>query len=457
MNANNSFTHGCLKVTVKHLFRKPSGLCYFRLVIPKDLQDCYDAKTQIFCSLKTDNLQQAIPKIQGLTLKYKTEFANLRNSNERDKAVRELKSYGLEDSALDRQSIYMNGTHPNTEGGPYERLRVDYSAIADIGGGFDNSRLEDHQQRALDILNGDEKFTLTDVKNRTLKMHVGNKIKTHEINRSFGAFGGGALSHPLDRIRTKDVMLARDHLLLDKKTATVKKMMQFVGKQVREFIIEQDLTIRNPFEGVTIPNMGKDVRKRESLEPSELQLVRSCVEKADSKVFSSMFVGLLFNTGCRPNEVGGLHLSDIDLEHDVPHIKITEHPNRALKNTNSDRLIPLVGISLDIATKLKANVTDSDQVYLFPHYNKANKYNNATAVTASTKWLKNKVGKTTYGLRHSFRDRLFDAGVSSHEIENLMGWSTGKMINHYGKSQGLSRLSEALNQMLTFEKKFPDV
>ena len=46
-----------------------------------------------------------------------------------------------------------------------------------------------------------------------------------------------------------------------------------------------------------------------------------------------------------------------------------------------------------------------------------------------------------------------EAGVSSHEIENLLGWTTGKMINYYGKSQGLSRLSVALNQMLAFEEK----
>ena len=50
----------------------------------------------------------------------------------------------------------------------------------------------------------------------------------------------------------------------------------------------------------------------------------------------------------------GLELDDIILNTDVPHVHIRKNSTRGLKTDHSERLIPLLGVSLEAAKKLVA-------------------------------------------------------------------------------------------------------
>ena len=64
---------------------------------------------------------------------------------------------------------------------------------------------------------------------------------------------------------------------------------------------------------------------------------------------------LLVNTGMRPVEAIGLELDDIKLIDDIPHVHVRLNSTRGLKTDHSERLLPLLGVSLKAAEKLVAN------------------------------------------------------------------------------------------------------
>lgn len=72
-------------------------------------------------------------------------------------------------------------------------------------------------------------------------------------------------------------------------------------------------------------------------------------------------------TGCRLEEIAGLKLNEVLLEHDVPHISIAKNENRRLKNAQSKRLIPLHPILLALGFDQYVEVVRRDgAVDLFP-------------------------------------------------------------------------------------------
>ncbi|SEN88004.1 Phage integrase family protein [Paracoccus alcaliphilus] len=121
----------------------------------------------------------------------------------------------------------------------------------------------------------------------------------------------------------------------------------------------------------------------------------------------------MINTGYRPSEGAGLLPKEIKLDGKVPHILIQPNDNRALKNTHSERYIPLTGISLEAFREMKNG---------FPRYAS----NSATLSATVNKFLvENKLLESDrhsfYGLRHSFEDRLLVAGIDERIRRDLMG------------------------------------
>jgi integrase len=57
-------------------------------------------------------------------------------------------------------------------------------------------------------------------------------------------------------------------------------------------------------------------------------------------------IGLISDTGMRLAEVVGLMRKDIILNCDIPHVIIRPNEKRRLKTKQSERTVPLVGVSL---------------------------------------------------------------------------------------------------------------
>ena len=98
---------------------------------------------------------------------------------------------------------------------------------------------------------------------------------------------------------------------------------------------------------------------------------------------SSWLVALISDTGMRLSEAAGLHVDDINLDSEIPHIDLKPHASRGLKTRGSQRQIPLVGASLWAARRVKETVITSP--YAFPRYTSAKGTNANSALPLSDK------------------------------------------------------------------------
>lgn len=138
----------------------------------------------------------------------------------------------------------------------------------------------------------------------------------------------------------------------------------------------------------------------------------------------------MVNTGYRPGEGAGLTADEIRLDSNVPHIVIQPNRNRALKTPQSRRTIPLTGVSLDAFRQAKAG---------FPRYAD----NSATLSGTVNKFLReNKLLETDehvmYSLRHSFEDRMLEAGIDERIRRDMLGHKLNR--ERYGSGGSLDHI-----------------
>ena len=142
----------------------------------------------------------------------------------------------------------------------------------------------------------------------------------------------------------------------------------------------------------------------------------------------------------RLSEALGLVWDDIHLEHEFPHLDLKPHPWRRLKTSSSKRIIPLVGTSLEA---IKIMHRQCDNPFLFKSYASKDGCNGNSCSATLNKWLKQHVPDAViHSFRHSFRDRLRNAGVQSEMIDQLGGWSRQTVGQGYGRGYQLSLLSK---------------
>ena len=149
----------------------------------------------------------------------------------------------------------------------------------------------------------------------------------------------------------------------------------------------------------------------------------------------------------RLSEAAGLHIDDIKLDDEVPHIDLKPHPWRRLKTRGSQRQIPLVGASFWAAQRIKANTNNSP--YAFPRYTSSKGTNANSASAALNKWLKPRVpeGCVIHSFRHSLRDRLRAVQCPSDMIDQMGGWTTASVGQGYGEGYTLLSIMDTLRQI----------
>jgi len=157
-------------------------------------------------------------------------------------------------------------------------------------------------------------------------------------------------------------------------------------------------------------------------------------------------VAIIFDSGMRLSEAAGLMIDDLKLEEDIPFIDLKPHPHRRLKTASSERKIPLVGMSLWAAKRLRAHSTG---LYCFPRYTNSERCNSNSASAAINKWIKTVGGSNDviHGLRHSFRDRLRAVEAPTDMIDQLGGWALKSVGQGYGDGYDLELLVKYLNQL----------
>ena len=240
---------------------------------------------------------------------------------------------------------------------------------------------------------------------------------------------------PLDEYLSSDAATYRDYLLKRGLTTnSVKRNFATIRSVINLAIQEHGLECRNAFSKVYLPDLD-DAKKRKPIPIENIKEIQQECMSIDDE--ARWLVALISDTGMRLSEAAGLHIDDIKLGCEIPHIDLKPHAWRSLKTKGSQRQIPLVGASLWAAKRVKEISTTSP--YAFPRYTSAKGTNANSASAAINKWLRPRVpeGCVIHSFRHSLRDRLRAVHCPSDMIDQIGGWSTAGVGQGYGEGYGL--------------------
>ena len=249
---------------------------------------------------------------------------------------------------------------------------------------------------------------------------------------------------PLCDYSTVDAGKVRD-MLIDRglSVLSVRRIFTTVKAVINLAIAEHGLDIRNAFAAIYMPEA--ESKKRVSIPVETIrQMQQSCFEHDDDMRW---LIALISDTGMRLAEAAGLHIDDIKLDEDIPYVDIKPHLWRSLKTKGSQRQVPLVGASLWAAQRIKANASSC---FAFPRYTDNTRCNANSASNALNKWLHANFRKdiVIHGFRHAMRDRLRAVSCPSEMIDQIGGWSSGKVGESYGEGFVLSQQSHFLSKIL---------
>ena len=247
---------------------------------------------------------------------------------------------------------------------------------------------------------------------------------------------------PIDEYSSKDAAKFRD-FLLDRGLliSSVKRIFSSIRSIINLSITEEGISCLNAFSKTYMPESIK-VEMRKPMPIEDIRHIQSLCREYDDDL--RWLVALLSDTGMRLGEGVGLLKSDINLNSEIPHIRLIPHPWRRLKTRASEKYIPLTKESEWACMRILEH--NKDSLFAFPKYTSLKGCNANSASAALNKWLKGKLSKpyVIHGFRHSFRDRLRAVECPSEIIDQLGGWSLRSVGQGYGKGYELSVLGKWL-------------
>jgi integrase len=253
---------------------------------------------------------------------------------------------------------------------------------------------------------------------------------------------------PLESIRRPQAQAIRDAMInAGHKTASIKRRLGVLRTVFAKAIEEHDLSLRNPFEKLSIPKMGDDVEERDDFTSDDLQhIARACVSLNDTP---RHIVAALMDTGARLSEIVGLRRSDVFLDAPVPYIFIREDKKagRTLKTKSSTRCVPLAGMSL---WSIKEAMRQTNGEWLFPQYATDGKIKGNSASATINKWLRPMTvgNKPVHSFRHTMETRLRTVGCPEDIMLTLGGWGTQTVARSYGKPHPVEVTAEWIQKVV---------
>ena len=206
-----------------------------------------------------------------------------------------------------------------------------------------------------------------------------------------------------------------------------------------------DIDRVNPFAGLGFEERMK--AKRPPFPKVWLQdkILRSnALEGLNSEARAVLLVAI--ETGARPSEICNLESSNIFADAEVPYIRFVERSDpdspRELKTRASVRELPLVGAALAAFKKFPDG---------FPRYREKEE---AACATINKYLRENELSPTPkhtlYSIRHTFEDRMKEAGIDGEMREIFFGHRRSRQ--EYGSGGALEwRRSLLLKMALPFD------
>jgi integrase len=241
---------------------------------------------------------------------------------------------------------------------------------------------------------------------------------------------------PIDNYSSKDASKFRDWLIEKGLLfSSVKRVFSSIRSIINLSITEEGISCINAFSKTYMPEID-DKQYRESIPIEDIKHIQSLCREYDDDL--RWLVALLSDTGMRLGEAVGLLKSDINLDCEIPHIRLIPHRWRRLKAKASERYIPLTKQAQWACVRILEH--NKDSLFAFPRYASPKGCNANSASAALNKWLKEKLScnYVIHGFRHSFRERLIAVECPSEIIDQLGGWSLKSVGQGYGKGYNLS-------------------
>jgi integrase len=283
--------------------------------------------------------------------------------------------------------------------------------------------------------------TIEEAKELYFKVKGKNKPKLYFISASRNIrYVVNCLGNlPIDCYSTKDAAKFRQWLT-DKgvSNSTLQRIFSSIKAIVNLCIQEQGLECSNPFAKVYLPSIT-DAKKRHPVSiPDLINLSNECT-KVDDDI--RHLVAIIINTGMRLSEALGLLVTDLHLNEKIPYVIIQPHNHRRLKTQASERIVPLLGVSLWAAKQIQTN---NFSKYCFPRYIIDDTCKSNSASSTLNKWLKT-IGNSNnviHGIRHSWRDRLRNVDSPLDMVDQLGGWSLRSVGQSYGSGYSLETMNK---------------
>ncbi len=239
-------------------------------------------------------------------------------------------------------------------------------------------------------------------------------------------------------ISRADAQKFRDHLAAQVAAGTLAR--DSANKQIgqlsdifRTWAAYHALALPNPFEKLRfkiastktkgVPFSHEFIRDR--------ILAPGALDKLNEEARDVLLV--MINTGARPSEILG---ATYEVGAEIPFMDISAGPDRQLKTETTARQIPLLGVSLDAARRIAAR--GGIRRYL----DKGDGWSAAVNKFMRENGLRETPAHSAYSLRHSFEDRMTEAGVDDRIRAELMGHKYDRP--DYGRGGCMERRAEVL-------------
>ncbi len=193
----------------------------------------------------------------------------------------------------------------------------------------------------------------------------------------------------------------------------------------------------NPFKGLRLDGIDKGTTPPFSREwVTGRLLARGALDGLNEDARDVLLV--MVNTGLRPSEITDAPIEDIILESDIPYWRVA--PNGLqLKVINTARDIPLLGVSLEAATRIRARGGVSR------YRNKTGSWSALVNKYLKTNGLKETEKHVAYSLRHYVEDALLAARIDDRIRADILGHKYKRP--NYGTGGGLAGRNTALQRI----------
>ena len=192
----------------------------------------------------------------------------------------------------------------------------------------------------------------------------------------------------------------------------------------------------NPFEKIHFTDIRRAKRPRYSDEWVRTKLiVPNVLPGAQPELVLVMYT--LLETGCRLSEICNLEEDDIVLDAATPHIKIRPKRNRTIKSDQAARDIPLVGLALESLKRAPEG---------FPAFrDNGDKLSQNLLRAMREHGLCPTPQHVLHSFRHSFEDRMLEAGIDADLRRRLMGHKS--LRAEYGEGGSMAFRAQQLRRI----------